>query len=358
MSVIKFGMIGTGWRALFFMRIAQAFPDRFKCAGVVVRNPDKRDAFGAQWGVPIYTSLDAMLDAQSVDYVVVSTSENDKVIVEVAARGVPCLAETPPGRTEDELTKVYEAVRELGGKVQVAEQYHLRPHHQAQRAVIDSGKIGTVSDVQASIAHSYHGMSMVRHFLDIGFENAVIRSTSFTSPIVEGATRAGLPEREEIVDSEQVLAWFHFENGKFGTIDFTAKQSRGWIRQDRMLIRGERGEISNHEVRYLKSFNDPMGFEIERVSHGQEQDLKPVGFVGYRGGGDWLYRSPFQSPILMDDEIAIAHCMEKMMDFVRTGKSFYSLEQASQDTYLGLLYERARQEDNAIESTTQVWAKH
>lgn len=357
MTAIKFGMIGGGWRALFFMRIAAAFPDRFTCAGVVIRNPDKRAAFGAEWGVATYDSLDALLDAQTLDYVVVSTSENHKVIVEVVAKGIPCLTETPPARTEDELRRVYESVRELNGKVQVAEQYHLRPHHQAQKAVLDSGRIGAVSQVQASVAHGYHGMSMIRRFLGIGYENAVIRSTGFVSPIVDGANRDGIPERETIVDSDQTLAWFHFEGNKFGVLDFTNKQYRGWIRQERLLIRGERGEISNHEVRYLKAQDDPMAFEIERVSHGQEQDLKPSAFIGYRGEGAWLYRTPYDSPVIMDDEIAMAHCMDKMADFIRTGEDFYSLEEASQDTYLGLLYERARKEDKTIESTTQIWAQ-
>ena len=49
--------------------------------------------------------------------------------------------------------------------------------------------------------------------------------------------------------------------------------------------------------------------------------------------------------------------MDKMADFIRTGEDFYSLEEASQDTYLGLLYERARKEDKTIESTTQIWAQ-
>ena len=357
MSAISFGIIGGGWRALFFMRIAEAFPERFKCVGAVLRDPDKREAFGAAWGIPTYASLDALLDGQTMDYVVVSTSENHKVILEVVAAGIPCLTETPPARTEDDLRRVYETVRELNGKVQVAEQYHLRPHHQAQKAVLERGTIGKVSQVQASIAHGYHGMSMIRRFLDIGFENAVIRCTGFKSPVVDSPSRAGLPEREEIVEADQVLASFHFGNDQFGVLDFTNKTYRGWIRQERLLVRGERGELSNHTVRYLKALNEPMAFEIERVSHGQEQDLKPAAFIGYRGDGAWLYRTPFSAPILMDDEIAVAHCMDRMMNFVRTGQSFYSLEDATQDTYLSILYERARQEDRTIESTTQVWAR-
>lgn len=353
---MNIGIIGAGWRTLFFMRIIKAYPDRYTCTGVVVRNPDKRQAFAQEWDVPVFASLDDLLDANPVDYVIVSTSENHTVIQDVARRGVPCLAETPPARTEDELLRVYETVKELGGKIQIAEQYHLRPHHQAQMSVLNSGKIGPVSQVQASVAHGYHGMSMIRRFLGIGFENAVIRSTGFTSPIVKGADRSGVPDTEQVVDAEQVHAWFHFENGKMGILDFTNTQYRGWIRKERLLVRGERGEISNEEVRYLKAHDDPQEFSLERVTHGQEQDLKMLAFVGYRGEGEWHYRTPFGNPILMDDEIAMAHCMDKMLDYVQTGQDFYSLEEASQDTYLGILYERALAEDKTIESKTQIWA--
>jgi predicted dehydrogenase len=38
----SFGVIGSGWRAEFFLRIARDLPEQFPLAGVVARNPDKR----------------------------------------------------------------------------------------------------------------------------------------------------------------------------------------------------------------------------------------------------------------------------------------------------------------------------
>jgi predicted dehydrogenase len=272
--------------------------------------------------------------------------------------GIPCLSETPPARTEEELIKVFESVQELNGKVQIAEQYHLRPHHQAQMNVLNSGKIGIVSQVQTSIAHGFHGISMLRHFLKVKYENVIISGTTFTTPLIKGPDREGTPKEERLIDSVQLISWLKFENNKFGVLDFTGNQYQAWIRNERVLIRGKRGEISNNQVHYLKSFDDPMAFQMERVTHGQEGDLKPASFIGYRGEGEWLYRNPFSHTILMDDEIAIAHCLEKMYDFVNTGQSFYSLAQASQDVYLGLLYERASSEERTIESETQIWAEY
>lgn len=42
-----------------------------------------------------------------------------------------------------------------------------------------------------------------------------------------------------------------------------------------------------------------------------------------------------------DDEIAVASCLEKMKVYVETGKDFYSLKEAAQDTYLSFMIEKA-----------------
>jgi len=78
--------------------------------------------------------------------------------------------------------------------------------------------------------------------------------------------------------------------------------------------------------------------------------MSPLSFKGYRGEGEWLYRNPFYHVLLTDDEIAVAHCMEKMGDFVKTGKSFYSLSEASQDAYLVILFDQASRENRTLES--------
>lgn len=38
---IEFGIIGGGWRAEFFLRIAKMLPERFNITGIMVRNPGK-----------------------------------------------------------------------------------------------------------------------------------------------------------------------------------------------------------------------------------------------------------------------------------------------------------------------------
>ena len=55
--------------------------------------------------------------------------------------------------------------------MQVAEQYAFQPLHAARLAFIRAGKLGEISQVQVSVAHGYHGISLIRKFLGIGYEN-------------------------------------------------------------------------------------------------------------------------------------------------------------------------------------------
>src|SRR5436190_18611347 len=41
MQPYRFAIVGAGWRAEFFFRIAAALPERFHIAGLVVRDPEK-----------------------------------------------------------------------------------------------------------------------------------------------------------------------------------------------------------------------------------------------------------------------------------------------------------------------------
>ena len=44
MEKIRFGLIGSGWRAEFYVRIAQAGPDQFELTKVLIRDKEKGQA--------------------------------------------------------------------------------------------------------------------------------------------------------------------------------------------------------------------------------------------------------------------------------------------------------------------------
>ncbi|OLB64239.1 MAG: oxidoreductase, partial [Ktedonobacter sp. 13_2_20CM_2_54_8] len=243
---IKFGIIGAGWRITFFLQIARELPERFQIGGLLARNAEKRQALETRWGVPTYGTLDELLRVPDLQFVVVAVSwpATPVLLKELASRNVPALAETPPAPDLEGLISLQPLIK-AGAKIQVAEQYQFQPLHAARLAITSSGKLGTITQAQISVAHGYHGVSLMRKFLGITFDSATISAKSFNSPLIAGPDRDfHLPEQEKVEASKQVIAYLDF-GGKLGVYDFTYAQYRSWVRAPRTLIRGERGEINN-----------------------------------------------------------------------------------------------------------------
>lgn len=155
MDPIRFGIIGGGYRTRPYLQIARALPDRFQVSGMFVRDAVKGQALEALWNVKTYRTLDELLHASRLHFVVVSLprSVTPVILGELAERGIPALTETPPAPDLESLLAVFELVRR-GARIQVAEQYHLQPLHAARLAIVRSGKLGTVTQVQQSVRPS------------------------------------------------------------------------------------------------------------------------------------------------------------------------------------------------------------
>ena len=254
----SFGVIGSGWRAEFFLRIARDLPEQFPLAGVVGRNPDKRAELARRWSAPTFSTLDELLAEKRPDFVVtsVSASANLEWMEVLSERGVPILSETPIGRDLKELHRVVDLVR-TGARIQVAEQYIFQPLHAARLALIESGQLGTIHEVDVSIAHGYHGVSLLRHFLQTGLRLPKIAARRFTSRIVAGPHRNRLPTERKMAESVRTIAQLDYGD-RLGTFDFTGDQYHSWIRSPRLMVRGEEGEINQNTVRLLKRFDTPF----------------------------------------------------------------------------------------------------
>ncbi|MEL6272674.1 MAG: Gfo/Idh/MocA family oxidoreductase, partial [Chloroflexota bacterium] len=103
--MIRFGVIGTGWRTLHFIRIAAARPDLFEVVGVVTRDVERAKQQFIGYDVPLYSSLDEML-AQKPLYVITSVpwDVNPGMLTQLAEAGMPALSETPPATTIEDMS--------------------------------------------------------------------------------------------------------------------------------------------------------------------------------------------------------------------------------------------------------------
>jgi len=356
--MIKFGIVGTGWRSEFFLRIAKACPELFIVSGIVGRTQVKATEVASRFDVPVYSSAEDLVESARPDFVVTSVprKENPGIIKLLASLGMPVLSETPPAESVEEMEELCSLVRN-GARIQVAEQYCLQPHHSARLTFARSGKIGRITQAQISVAHGYHGISLIRRFLGIGFENATIHTTSFKSPLVKGPGRAGPPEQEKIVQSEQLIARFDFGD-QLGVFDFTGDQYFALIRNPRILVRGERGEISHDAAVYLKDFQTPIHLPFRRHTAGEHGNLAGHYLLGIQAGEDWIYRNPVAPARLFDDEIAIADCLIRMASHAAGGESFYSLAEACQDRYLEMAMHQSLGENRPVTTTSQPWAEY
>ena len=220
---IRFGLVGGGWRAEFFTRVARELPEKFQFAGVVQRDFAKAQAFGAKWGAPAFETYAGLKDA-GIDFVVVSVKPeaHPAILAELHELGLAVLCETPAALDLPAMIEIWRLV-EAGMKLHVAEQYLFQPLHAARLKLIGDGALGQVSSTRVSVAHGYHGVSLMRHYLGIGFEDATIRGKQFAARSLEGPTRFGWPESERFAATEQLLGEFDFGD-RLGLFDFTNVQ--------------------------------------------------------------------------------------------------------------------------------------
>jgi hypothetical protein len=340
-TAIDFAIIGSGWRSEFYLRVAQALPDRFHVAGLVTRDAGKGAAITARWGIATWRDVGAMLRAVKPALIVVSVSPAAalSVIRELADLDQAILTETPPATTHEGLEELLELAR-AGARIQVAEQCGFQPLQAARLAVIASGRLGDPTFAHLSYYHGYHATGLLRRFLGVGLAPAAVTARAFEADIVEGPGRDGWPKRERIVRSRQVRAELDF-GGKLASYDFTGDQYFSPIRSVGALIRGARGELHDLDLRYLVDFKTPVHVPLLRQDAGGTGNLEGLWHKGYLAGAEWIYRNPFPGARLSDDEIAIATLLAGMRAYVEQGREIYSLQDGIRDQQLSLAIDTA-----------------
>lgn len=58
MAKLRFIVVGSGWRSLFYWRIAQALPERFELCAMLCRTEEKAEKMHQEYGVPVSTSAE------------------------------------------------------------------------------------------------------------------------------------------------------------------------------------------------------------------------------------------------------------------------------------------------------------
>ncbi|MEW1835169.1 Gfo/Idh/MocA family oxidoreductase [Microbacterium sp. NPDC079995] len=331
----RFAIIGTGWRAEFFLRLAAAAPDRLEVTGVLARS-DASAARISPWGAPVHRSLDDLLAARP-DFVIASVSWDAMpgVITELVGRGVRVLAETPPAPDADGLRTLWHDVG-ASRLVQVAEQYLLMPGHAARLEVVRSGALGTIGAVQVSSTHLYHATSMIRAFLSAGMAEATVSARTFTAPLVDPLSPAGWSDDLDPKERTTTIATLDFGDGRMGLYDFVDNQWWNPILSRRIVLRGSHGELVDDAARRFEG-TEVITSPITYRRTGVDLNLEGNDVVSAAFEGRIVYRNPWAGTRLSEDDIAVASLLALTGQWARgDGPEPYPLAEACQDHLLGL----------------------
>jgi len=318
--VINFIIIGGGWRAEFYLRIAKFLPKEFHVSAICVRNHERSKYISENFDVKVLSTVEETLK-EPFDFIVNCINKDDicDLSVELADKGYYVLAETPVLKAPAE--------NHSYNKIQIAEQFHLKGTFVALKKIIASGIIGDIGHINISIAHDYHAMSLIRFLLDDYDEPELLGDILLTDTMLETNGRIGELENKEVIDTTQKIRIYKFKNAT-AIYDYNIQQYFSPIRQDRLLIRGTRGEIDGNSVRYFNKDNKYVCGEIKHLTSGLLDGFYNDKIVFE---DKTLYEWENKYARLSEEESAICECLVGMSNFVKTGKSMYDYEKAYKD---------------------------
>jgi predicted dehydrogenase len=353
----RFGIVGSGWRALFFLRLAKLLPQRFGVTGVVTRTAGRGDEVEAAWNVPTFRSTADLLAHERPDFVIVSVpwAVTPEVTRELVAHRVPVLAETPPAADLDGLRSLWSDVGN-SDLVQVAEQYLLMPGHAARLELIRAGVLGEPTSVQISSTHLYHAVSLIRGLLDVGYDSAEVDARAFVAPLANPLSPAGWSGDDTPQQLATTLATIDF-GGRMGLYDFTDNQWWNPLRARRLTVRGSLGELVDDRVVRLVDPTTPVESLLIRRQTGIDLNLEGLDLKHISFDGSVVYRNPFAGTGLSDDDIAVADLVVRTGAWARdAGAAPYPLAEACQDHLISLAIEESVRTGRPVVTTKEAWA--
>jgi predicted dehydrogenase len=351
-----YGIVGSGWRAQFFLRLAALLPEHLRVAGVVTRSAASGARVEAAYGVPTHRDLDGLLATGRPDFVITAVpwETNPGLIRDLVNRRLHVLSETPPA---PDLTGLRALWADIGGSglVQVAEQYLLLPDHAVRLALVRRGVIGKATSAQVSSTHGYHAVSMLRGFLGVGFEPARVSGAAFTAPLADPLSPAGWSYDDTPVDRTTTLATLNW-GGHSGLYDFTDNQWWNPLRARRVVIRGSLGEIVDDRVVRLVDARTPLASHLERRETGRDLNLEGRDLDHISFDGEVLWRGEYPDVRLADEELAITALLRRTGSWARGEESGpYPLAEACQDHVLSLAIEESVRTGAAVTTAPEPW---
>jgi len=337
---LSFVIVGSGWRSEFYVRIAKQYPEQFELKYMLCRTTEKADKMAAKYDIPTTTSEEACVAAKP-NFVVVAVNYDGlfETTKKWAQKGFPVLCETPAATSVENLKEVWSMVQS-GAKIQIAEQYHRYPIIAAGLKAVAEDKLGDPYAVHLSMAHDYHGISMIRRMLQphepMKLKLEYMSGVQYKFPVTETDSRFGVITDGSVKDFPRTVITLQFEGNKVAFYDFSGVQYHSFIRSRHVNVQGRDGEWNDTMLRYLGEDGMPVAEQLMEWLNPKYACLDTEQLC--RQSDEW------KAAVVMDnaqDEYAIASMMFDMREYIAGGAEVYPIAEALEDAYLLLLMREA-----------------
>lgn len=327
----KFIIVGSGYRSLLYVNLAKACPQKFELCAMLCRTKEKADKMAAENDIYTTTSIEECKN-MDVDFVVVAVNKTSiaKVSIEWMDYGFTVLCETPVGLDRESLMQIWQKHLH-GGKIMVAEQYMYYPSYQSVINAVNEGLIGAVDCANVSLAHEYHGASLIREFLGVDIDMPfTVRAKTYEFSTVETFTRYEHYKDGRQAMKKRTVATLEFDNGKVAFYDFDSEQYRSPIRINSLKIQGTKGMIKDDTAYYLDENYDAVSKK--------------------------LYENKEKYDGLSKDQISVAKLMEMAAEYnKKDGET--NLKNAIWDAYVAIVMKEAGENGGTVRSECDIWKK-
>ena len=327
MGKMRFIIVGSGWRSLYYVRIAKALPEQFEMCAMLCRSQEKADKMSSENGIYATTSIEECKNLKP-DFVVVVVNKASiaQVSKEWLNYGFTVLCETPASLELDVLQELWE-LHNTGKRLVVAEQYTHYPTYKAMLSVLGHNLIGEPDCINISLAHEYHGTSLMRAFLR---ENVAtpftVKAKTYEFETVETLTRYEKFKDGRTALKKRTTATFEFANGKVAWYDFDSEQYRSPIRKNFVKLQGRKGELIDNKIYFLDDIFEPQQGEFivtenfadtsnTNPNFKKVREIEKITFRRTDMPDSLVYAAPFGKCGLSEDETAIAQLMQAAAEY-------------------------------------------
>ncbi|MCR5293839.1 MAG: gfo/Idh/MocA family oxidoreductase [Lachnospiraceae bacterium] len=333
MPQLTYLIVGSGWRAEFYGRIAAAYPDLFR-AVYYCRSEEKAALMRGRSGLQAFCSVGDCLRLNP-DFVVtaVDKAHSAEAAIEWASRGFAVACETPAAPSAEGLKALLGCKQPDGSPARIScmEQYRRYPVLMAGLDAVNAGAIGEPCSAYLSAAHDYHAFSLLKKMLKTEGQGYKLRGESIQSPVtLTDSRKEALYDGREKPAARDILH-ITFDSGKTAVYDFSGVQYHSYIRSRTLILRGSRGEWNGRTILGLNEANEPVRTLLmpeipERYRCLDNTALRDL-------------RKVWQNELTLEtaqDEFAIASMLLDMGEFIAGGPAPYPLISAAEDTLFWL----------------------